>query len=209
MAVGYRSTGTAGAVGAATSITLAAPAGLVATDLQLGWIATSAAAAVITPPAGWTLIRRPAGVGGALYWAPGTVSAYQWNVSISSTIVGWVTALTGADLTAPIADSAEATNTGTVAAVGGVNALNDGMLFGLWVAGVVATWTPPGSMTERQDTFSGMTATEPSTAGPTGTRTATATASSAWLAILAAIRSLEHPHPALVVTPEFPLYMEV
>ncbi len=171
------------------------PSGIEAGDVLIAAIAIRPSTATITPPAGWTLIRRTDATGGASNSLatyrriasasePGT---YRWTFSESTGSAGAIACFRGADETSPIdvengTDTASALThttpdvTTTVART---------MLVTAYGYSSSATWTPPGGMSEIVDTAS----LPPNQAtgislsvnyelvtgvGATGTRTATA-----------------------------------
>lgn len=102
---------TAWAASTSTALTLTSPSGVAAGDVLVASLSTRLApAGRITAPAGWLRIRRDVSSGGAsltqeLYVrvvAPGDPRSHTWTLSASSVSEGTVTAISGADRSAPI-----------------------------------------------------------------------------------------------------------
>ena len=104
----YRASSSAATTGG--TLTLARPAGVAANDILIASIGVTPSAAVLTPPAGWTLIRRTNNAGPtsnalAVYWKLATgaePASYAWTVAGGSYTVGGIQAFYGVDTAAPI-----------------------------------------------------------------------------------------------------------
>jgi len=207
--IGFRSVGTVVIATAATSITLTAPTGVVASDIVLAVIYDAAANVAVTPPAGWTLVNQTNDVaqGMVTYWATGNVTSYVFNIGGSAlNTIGLTIAYSGVDTTTPM----DAT------AVGRVNAAStnittpsittvtaNAMLVGFFGSSDVATaptYTSPTLTIRQSGNFpvgdtnaAGGAATgevAQAVAGASGAKTATASLSDISIGILVALRPI-------------------
>jgi hypothetical protein len=188
----------------ATTLVINRPSSTSAGHLLLAGISVAGGSNVtITPPSGWTLVRRTnnsTSVGVATYRKIATSSepsSYTWSLSPSSRASGGITRLTGVDASTPVNVSAGATGSGTsVAAPSVTTTVENTLLVGFFGSNTNATFTAPDAMTERLDvanaSSSGPAVEAASGAwtaiGATGTRTATASKTGAWAAQLVAVR---------------------
>jgi MSHA biogenesis protein MshQ len=188
----YRASSSSSTTGG--TLTLARPAGTAANDILIASVGVSPSAAVLTPPAGWMLIRRTDNAGPtsnslAVYWRLATGAepvSYAWTVAGGSYTVGGIQAFSGVDTATPIdVENGQATPSSASHATPSVTTT-------VALAMVVAShtyassrnWTPPAGMTDSFDQRSGAnSATGQSiegsrvlqaAAGATGTKTATA-----------------------------------
>ena len=91
------------------TLTINLPPGTAANDAMVASIAFRPSTAVITPPAGWALIRRLDNAAGsanslAVYGKVATISepaSYTWTFNTSTGSAGGIQSFTGADLTNP------------------------------------------------------------------------------------------------------------
>jgi hypothetical protein len=185
--VGFHSASSGGMVG--TSLTLNKPAGAVVNDLLLAQVTIRSASITITPPAGWTLVRRDdtgSGsnqLGQAVYYrfAGGSEPAsYAWTFSGSIDASGGIVSLAGVSPTSPIDVSGGLGGSGTSVTAPSVTttASNDGLV-AFFGSGSSTAFTPPTGMTERYQAGGGQTAVSAAdgsqaAVGATGPRTATA-----------------------------------
>jgi RHS repeat-associated protein len=190
----FRSAASATTTGA--TLTLTKPTGVVANDVLIASIGLTPSSVAISPPAGWTLVRRTDNAGPtsnslAVYYKVAGASepaSYAWGVSGAAFTVGGVQAFTGVDTATPIdVENGQATPAATTHATPGVTTtLANTMLVTAHAFASAATWSPPAGMTESFDRPSGANnatgmAIEgnrvlQAVAGATGAKTATASA---------------------------------
>lgn len=188
--------GTSVSNGTATqTLVLTCPTGTASGDVMIATVAcpNSPAATTITAPSGWTTLSDTLSVGslarGALYRrvADGTdtggTTTYTWTfVNTPTTTVknsGGIETYAGVDTTTPedVAFSAQTASSQTVVVHTGVTTATDGA----WLIGAAfgdfstsASFTAPGTMTERYQTTARRTSMADearATAGATGSRT--------------------------------------
>jgi hypothetical protein len=189
-----RAASSAGAGSGVLSLTIGTPPGTIADDLLLAAIAIRPQTASVTPPSGWTLVRRNDNAAGAsnslLVYRRVATSAeptsHTWSFSASTGSAGGISCLAWVDTTTPIdvhggqstpssLSHAAPTVTSTVA---------NAMLVTVHGFSSAATWTSPTGMAEAFDVRSqalGATGIAVSahsvlwpSAGATGSRTAVA-----------------------------------
>ncbi len=175
-----------------TSLSLNAPAGLVANDVLIAHIVVQGATTSITPPGGWHLIRRDntgTSIGSALYYrvvGGSEPPSYAWAFNSTQKAAGGIAAYSGVDPVAPIdAHSGQynpATATITAPSVTTTAAFDELLFIAAIATGT--TVSPPAGMTQR------WTVTTPSTltssmadqglggAGATGNKVGTSGSSS-------------------------------
>ncbi|MEK7426241.1 MAG: hypothetical protein AAB131_20655, partial [Actinomycetota bacterium] len=93
-----------------TSINIARPATAVENDFMIAAIGVTPSSVTITPPSGWTLLRRTDNAGGvsnslAVYTkaaVAGELLSYYWTFSAAATAVGGIQAFAGVDASNPI-----------------------------------------------------------------------------------------------------------
>lgn len=187
-----------------TAIVLAKPAGLTTNDVLLAAVIVHGTP-TITPPTGWTLIRSD--VNGtdlkqAVYWhlaggsEPSTYT-FSFSVPVSATVAG-IAAYSGVNTTTPIDVSAGQANasSSSITAPSVTTTVANTMIVGIFGLDNDATFTPPSGMTERWDvdvqgtSDGGSEAADvaKATAGATGTKVATASASAVSIGQLVALR---------------------
>ncbi|MGV3724636.1 MAG: SBBP repeat-containing protein, partial [Actinomycetota bacterium] len=183
----FRSAATGSNGAGATSLTLPRPSGVAAGDVLVAAIATGSTSVSFTAPAGWgqvinasesttirTIVYRRVAVGAE-------PASYTWTFNSSVRAVGAAAAYSGGNPAQPIAVadgfgnavSTAITAPGVTTPVAGTRLIHVG------ATAVATTIAPPGGMTERAEAVgSALTLSlsdEPRpTAGPTGSRTATA-----------------------------------
>lgn len=212
MAIAFRAAGAVNSTVGPVAFTVAAPAGIAATDVCLVVLSYGAGTGVsFTPPAGWTLAKRvdngtTAGI--AIYWGLGTATFGDWKpVNAVDTIVGFSLAYTGVDNTTPM----------DAAAVGQANASSTTVTApsittataNAWLVAVFDWYDPPGGPlptwsavfgTSRvigsfdASTFSTSLAANATDAaqagaGASGTKTATVSVAAANIGMLVALRA--------------------
>jgi hypothetical protein len=180
-------------------LAISVPTGVQTNDLLIAAIAVRGGSGlVITPPAGWTLIRRDnstSSVAQAIYRhlvppAPAEPSSYSWGFSNANDAAGGILAYVGASTVAPVDASngqGNASST-TITAPSATIPANHGadLLIGLFsIANSSATTVPPG-MVQRWSFHAigggiGAAASDQQLggAGATGSQTATAVTAAA------------------------------
>jgi hypothetical protein len=190
-----------GTVAQATTTTASPPAGAISGDLILPCLYIDEPDTV-TAPVGW-------GAEVANAWhAGGTFAERVWAVahsSFGSGVLSWTTrtwcdwltlAFRGHDPARPINAIGWAIGTGTAVTAPSIRTTVDGcMLVFIGLLNEDSSATPPAGMTEWSDDGDGHYAAGAiqATAGDTGTRTATFTASFPWAALLVAIAPARQP----------------
>ena len=176
------------------TLSISRPAGVVPGDVMVAGIGIRGAPTV-TPPAGWTLIRRDqAGTytTQALYYKVVTTAepaSYIWSFSQPVPAAGGIAAYQGVKTSAPINVSGGLTqnfDTTSIVAPSVTSTVAGGEVIGFFSIGGGNSITPPAGMTERAEASSTAGANHvtwedsdstQATAGATGTRTATASSS--------------------------------
>jgi hypothetical protein len=198
----------------ASTLVLTKPSGVVNNDVLVAGITVNGGSnTTITPPSGWTIIRRTnnsTNVGSATYYHVVTNSgsepaSYTWNLSGSSTLraSGGIVRYTGVDTSNPIDVSNGGTGSSNTPTAPGVTTTVTGdMVIGFFGLDTSGTFTAPTGMTERYDVTNSSSsgpASEASdytqAAGATGNKAATSTQSNSWVAQLVALR------PAIIAGP--------
>jgi len=188
----FRSANSATTTG--TTLTITKPSGVATNDVLIGSVAVTPSSATITPPAGWTLVRRTNNAGPtanslAVYYKVATASepaSYAWSTSGASFTVGGVQAFSGVDTATPIdVENGQTTPASLTHATPNLTTtVANTMVVTSHAFASSSTWTPPSAMTESFDRPSGSNnATGLSIEGnrvlqplaaATGTKTATA-----------------------------------
>ena len=175
------------------------PSGTVAGDVMIASISVTPYTATITPPAGWTLVRRVDNTTAttsslAIYWraadaSDSSVYGYTWSVSGATNPVGTIESFSGADTANPIdVENGQQTASGTAQATPSVTTTGTNRLIVTsheFAVGVSSFTGFPTGMTQSVLTASPYTAgitlshfyVLQATAGATGTKTATSAAS--------------------------------
>lgn len=142
----------------ASSYALNKPTGTVEGDVMLAHIILNSGNPTITPPTGWTLIRKTntenSNLGSAIYYRVATASeptSYSWRFSSSATATGGIATYTGVDNANPIDAHSGQFNSGTTtmqAPAVTTTTTGDRLVF---FSGLteVATVTGPSSMTQQ------------------------------------------------------------
>ncbi|HVW33756.1 MAG TPA: Ig-like domain-containing protein [Acidimicrobiia bacterium] len=178
----------------ATTLTINRPARAVAGDVWVAGVGTRTAPTV-TPPAGWTLIRRDqAGTytTQALYYHVVTAAepaSYTWKFSASVPAAGGISDYQGVNTTTPVNNSAGAgqnINSLSIVAPSVMTTVAAAQVVGFFSIGGGNTISPPPGMTERGEASSTAGSNHVTwetsdfalaAAGATGSRTATASSS--------------------------------
>lgn len=174
-----------------TTVTINVPSGISNGHLLIANVGfTGGSGITVTPPAGWTLIRRDnngTSLGNALYWrlASSEPASYSWTLSSTQNNSGSMIAYSNVHQTVPIgADGGQSNASSTNVTAPSITTLYTDSVV-LYFGGVlsVATYTPPTGYTERLDVNSASFADKVyNTAGATGTATGVATAAGVSLA---------------------------
>lgn len=211
MAIAFRAAGAVNSTVGPIAFTVAAPAGIAATDVCLVVLSYGAGTGVsFTPPAGWTLAKRvdngtTAGI--AIYWGLGTATFGDWKpVNAVDTIIGFSLAYTGVDNTTPMdaaaVGQANASST-TVTAPSITTATANAWLVAVFdwydpAGGPLPTWSAVFGTSRVIGSFDASTfsasldanATDAAQAGAgaSGTKTATVSVAAANIGMLVALR---------------------
>ena len=188
----FRAASSASAASGVLTLSINVPAGTEDGDAMIASVGFRPQTAVLTPPAGWTLVRRTDNAAGnslATYWKvadDAEPASYSWILDTSTGSVGGILAFSGVDSANPIDVEAgqNTPNALTHDAPGVTTTGANEMLVTAHSFMSSATWTPPAGMTEAVDRASeaigccGQSievnyALQPAT-GATGVRTATA-----------------------------------
>jgi hypothetical protein len=147
-----------------TTLTLSVPAATVPNDVMIASVAFRPSTVVLTPPAGWTLVRRIDNATGsanslAIYGRLASAtepSSYDWTFDTSTGSAGGIQSFAGVDTTNPVdveAGAATANSTLHAAPTVTTTAANE-VIVTTHAFGSGATWTPPAGMTEAFDVSS-------------------------------------------------------
>jgi fibronectin type 3 domain-containing protein len=197
-----RATATAGGRSVA-SLSIDKPAGTQAGDVLLASLDLGSTA-TISPPLGWTLVRRDEAAGAltkATYWhlvGPGDPASFVWTFSLTAPATGVILAYSGADSANPVGVSSGAvSSSGTSVTMPSVDATSSGsVLVSLVGFATNTSIAPPAGMTERtelsagagQARVTGESSDQPQAAGASGPRTATAMKAAAAAGQLVVVR---------------------
>ena len=179
----------------APTLSIGLPAGTVANDVMIAAVGVRPSSATVTPPAGWTLVRRVDNNtlqtnSVAVYRKVAGASepaSYAWTVTGASDAVGGIQVFSNVDTANPInVESGQATGDSLSHATPSVTTtVANAMLVTAHSFPTSTTWTPPSGMTEAFDSqfqpvpqgqghsIEGNYAVQ-AVAGATGTKTATA-----------------------------------
>ncbi|MEM9378916.1 MAG: Ig-like domain-containing protein [Planctomycetota bacterium] len=196
--IAFVATGTA-ASAAALDLDVPTPAGTAAGDLLLAAIAVRPSSATVTPPAGWTLIRRTdtttAVLSSLLTYRrvaeAGEPAMHRWSFSASTGSAAAIVAFRGVESTSPVdVEGGQETPSALAHAAPSVTTTTSrAMLVTAHGYASSGTWTPPAGMTEVADLAS-LAPEDPvgislsvnvellTVAGATGPRAATASGNS-------------------------------
>ncbi len=191
----FRAAASAGAPSGTLTLTIAKPTGTVSGDVMIAAIGVRPNTAVITPPSGWTLIRRTDQASGAansqaIYRKVAGESepaSYSWTFNTSTGSAGGIMTFWGVSTTSPInVENGQATSSALTHSTPSVTTTIDNtLLVTAHSFSSAATWTAPTGMTEAVDVASRavpnaaglsleMSYVGQPVAGATGTKTATA-----------------------------------
>jgi hypothetical protein len=155
--------GAASASGVA-SLAIATPAGTQPGDVMVAAVSVRPSSAAITPPGGWTLVRRVDNAAGnssslAVYTrvaALGEPASHAWSLSTSTGSAGGIAAFSGVDTATPVdAEAGAPTATGLTHATPSTTATRPRtMLVTAHAFTSSDTWTPPAGMSEAVDVAS-------------------------------------------------------
>ena len=206
---------------ARTSITLGRPSGTEAGHVMVASVASNGDADSFTAPEGWSLVREDTvgtAIRQAIYVRTATSSepaSYTWTLADWRRIAGGITTYAGVDAANPVdshgalqepAAGSEVTSPSIDTTVAGT------LLVHFAAINAEGTLTPPQGMTERWEAISpnltnsrdvlvsSSDAQHPS-AGPTGTRTTTASLPGPSIGVILALRPSEVPPPPDDTTP--------
>lgn len=186
-------------------LTLDTPLGVEENDLLLAFIVADSVAAFSVVPSGWTLITSVANstfVTLYAYWRAATDSEpanHSWEFAGATTWQGVMLAYKNVDVSDPIDVSGSASGTGassptSIVAPSVTTTVDQAMVVhGFGTQAAVTAWTLPGGETERYSDISdpalAAADVKKTTAGATGTSTATVTAGAGrrWVAISLAL----------------------
>lgn len=188
------------APGPLPSLTITKPTGTVTNDVMIASIGAAwraAVAPVVTPPAGWTLVRRMDNSGATansllVYSKVATAAEpadYSWTFTETSFVTGGILGFYNVDTAAPInVENGQNTTSGTAHVTPDVTTtVANTMLVTSHTVASSGTWTAPTGMTERVDQRAPPTANAvgqaievamvlQAAAGVTGTKSATTAA---------------------------------
>ena len=191
----FKGAATGSAVSGVLTLSVVVPAATAANDVMIASIAVRPETAVITAPAGWTLVRRtnnPGPTAGSLavYRKVATASEpanYSWTFNTSTGSAGGIQSFSGVDVTNPVdvENGAATASSLTHLAPSVTTTVANDMVVTTHAMMSSATWTPPAGMTEAFDVMSdaapnalGMTVVGSyavqAAAGATGTKSAVA-----------------------------------
>lgn len=186
----FRAAASGGAASGTLTLAISVPAGTLANDVMIASIGVRPYTAVITAPAGWTLVRRTDNTSAtkapalAVYYRVAGASEpanYTWTFSASTGSAGGIQSFSGVKTSSPInVDGGLATASSLSHATPSVTTtMANTMLVTSHTFSSPSTWTPPTGMTESLDVVGGGLTTEgnralQAAAGATGTKTATA-----------------------------------
>jgi hypothetical protein len=174
----------------ATSVSFSRPAGVVSGDVLVAHVGTYYNTLTITPPSGWTLIRRDNNsatipFSSALYYhvAGGSEpSTYTWFTSSKTYITGGIAAYRGVNTLSPIdANSGQVNNSTAIIAPSVTTTTSQDQLLFFALSSYSGTIGAPSGMTKRWDVSysnyvrSSMADQALSAAGPTGNRVGSST----------------------------------
>lgn len=162
--IAFRTAASAGAGSGVLTLTINKPAGTVSGDVMIAGIAVRPETATITPPSGWTLVRRvdnanPNANSLAIYRkvAGGSEpSSYGWTFSTSTGSAGGILTFSGVDASSPV-DVEDGQNTGnglSHASPSVITTVPNTMLVTFHAFTSAAAWAPPSGMTEACDVAS-------------------------------------------------------
>ncbi len=163
--ISFRRSSSTDANGSATTLQIAVPPGTVNNDVMIAGITVRPYTAVITPPAGWTLVLRQDQTAStdssiAVYrrTASSEPASYTWSFNTSTGSGGGIMSFSGVDTTTPLDVAAAGASSGaaalTAAAPSVTTASANTMLVTFHALPNSDRWTPPAGMTEAFDVAS-------------------------------------------------------
>ncbi|MGI9291202.1 MAG: Ig-like domain-containing protein, partial [Gammaproteobacteria bacterium] len=175
------------------------PAGVVEGDLMIVVITHGANGAVITPPAGWTLVRDDTVIGEIVFpvfqktAGPAEPDSYTFDISRARHQLSTLLAFRGGAISDHNGANSPVNEFTQVAP--SVNAATGDILLYMAAVRADATFTPPAGMTEvtdREETARSLTTAVElnATLGPTGSRSGTSSDDGEWAAALISITGL-------------------
>jgi Tfp pilus assembly protein PilV len=189
--IAFRAAAQAGAASGVVNLTINQPAGTVQNDVMVASIGIRPDTATVTPPAGWTLLRRMNNDGSisgtnnslVVYYKVAGASEpanYTWTFSTSTGSAGGILSFSGVDTATPVdVENGQPTPNGPTHTTPSVTTtVSNAMLVASFAYSSAEAWTPPPGMTEAVDIAGGLESTEinyllQAAAGATGTKTAT------------------------------------
>jgi len=148
------------------NLTITKPAGTAEGDVMIASVGVRPDTATITPPTGWTLVRRVDNTTAnantlAVYRKTAGASEpadYTWTMGSAANSVGGIQAFSGVDITSPVdVENGQTTASSLTHATPSVTTTEtDAMLVTSHTYSSSATWTPPAGMTEAVDVQSGV-----------------------------------------------------
>ncbi|HEY7172610.1 MAG TPA: C25 family cysteine peptidase [Vicinamibacterales bacterium] len=160
--IAFRSAAAGG--GASGNLTITKPAGTALNDVMVAAVGVRPNTVTITPPAGWTLLRRtnnanPTAHSLAIYYkAAGAAEPanYSWTLSANTGNAGGISSFSGVDVNNPIdvdaGQNTAAALTHTAPSITTTKA--NTMIVGAFAMSSAASWTRPPAMAEALDTSS-------------------------------------------------------
>jgi RHS repeat-associated protein len=179
----------------AANLAIATPAGVQANDVLIAAVGFNNAGAAVTPPSGWTLVRRvnnTSATANALVVyrrvaQAGEPSSHAWTIAGGAYLVGGIQAFSGVDTANPVdAENGQSTASGLNHDTPSITTSSaNTMLVTAHTFASAATWTPQSGQTEGFDRMSATKASATgqaitggyqlqAAAGATGTKRATA-----------------------------------
>jgi len=186
--ISFRAAAQAGAASGVLTLTINKPAGTVQNDVMIASIGVRPNTATVTPPAGWTLVRRIDNSAGApnslvVYYrvaGAGEPASYSWTFSTSTGSAGGILSFSGVNTATPIdVENGQATPVAPTHSTPSVTTtVPNAMLVASFTYSSPLAWAPPAGMTEVVDIVGGNQSTEinyvlQAAAGATGAKTAT------------------------------------
>ena len=193
---------TANNASGATSLTINAPAGITNGDVLIAQVTVRGATTVITPPSGWSLIRRDnttGSIGVALYYKVVTgaePASFAWTFNAQRQASGGIAAYAGVDNATPI-DASSGRYNDSIAAITASSVTttvpNDRLVFFASVTTDTSVTFPAGMtrqwIVSTSDTTSAMADQPLTSVGATGDRVATSGVNNSNIAQLVALKS--------------------
>ena len=164
LGIGFRGSSQAAAGSGTLTLSVPKPAATAEYDLMLATIAVRPSTATVTPPAGWTLVRRTNNASGnanslLVYWKEAEdvePASYAWTFDTSTGSVGGILTFVNVDNANPIDVEASASTASSLShdAPSVTPTVTDSMIVTAHTFASSATWTPPAGLTEAVDVAS-------------------------------------------------------